>query len=392
MEQSNSTSYVSSPYPSMMDLPSANMSYCSASNNPSSPDARQHSFDETAYFSPGSQEILHFPVSRVAEGSLDPWLMEMPGTASTDSSRLSMSPSQGIATPPLDALYSPPYPEHLQPQMLEKPQSVRSGLTSHPNWASSSDNWECAYAENSMWSTQPFVAQPWIPNTYDGYAPSHMHPIHAQINQRPLPAFSVPAQDQFPVQEPVQTGVALDSPAAGNNEDTESSEEDSDSDEDASDYNGCSSHTSVARSRIRAQGSRVDRWIIPTSAIQQSITRGYSCHFLDCTTAFVRPEHLRRHIRSKHNPTKDYPCVIPGCNTYFSRGDNLRDHYWTHLQRGGRNGKNKKYTLAELRVILSKEKKLLKRLREKLRKYQLKEQKKREEQPAQPAYVERSKL
>ncbi|KAF1348335.1 hypothetical protein EJ07DRAFT_23707, partial [Lizonia empirigonia] len=59
--------------------------------------------------------------------------------------------------------------------------------------------------------------------------------------------------------------------------------------------------------------------------------RGYVCNVPSCGTSFVRPEHLRRHLRSKHSSgNKPFPCKVPACGTHFSRGDNLRDHYWTH--------------------------------------------------------------
>ncbi|CAN9120598.1 unnamed protein product [Alternaria alternata] len=61
---------------------------------------------------------------------------------------------------------------------------------------------------------------------------------------------------------------------------------------------------------------------------------------------------------------------------HFSRGDNLRDHYWTHLQRGGRNGKNDKMSLPELKAFLGpKEKLLVKRLKTKLHNTQIKQTK-----------------
>lgn len=396
MEQPDSAPYVLSPYPNMMDLPSSHVPFRSASNGPTTPDSRPHSFDESSYFSTVPQEILSFPVSRVGESSLDSWLMDMPGTASPESSRLSMSPTQGIVTPPSDGFYSPPYPEQLQLpayQLLEQPQPLRSCSTSHPNWVNSGDNWERTYAENDLWSTQPFVAQPWVPNTYDGYAPPNLHLSHAQASNSSLPSFTYTAQSQFLLPEAVQTRPATVSPAGeDNNEDEGSSDEESDWDEEASDYSQSDSSASKAKPKTRAPGARVDRWIIPTNGIQQSETRGYVCNIPGCTTAFVRPEHLRRHIRSKHNDVKDYHCVVPECNTFFSRGDNLRDHYWTHLQRGGRNGKNRKFTLAELKVVLGpKEKKLVKRLREKLRQHHEKEKLKKQ-RITRPAYTERSLL
>jgi hypothetical protein len=62
------------------------------------------------------------------------------------------------------------------------------------------------------------------------------------------------------------------------------------------------------------------------------------------------------------------------CPRLFSRGDNLRDHYWTHVNRGGRAGKNIKMSLTELKTILGpKEKLLVKRLKMKLHNNQAKQ-------------------
>ena len=392
MEQPNSAPYVSSPYLNMIDLPSSHLPFRPVSNGPTAPDSCQHSFDESSCFSTVPPEILIFPVSRVAGNSLDPWLMDISSTASPDSSRLSMSPSQGIATPSSDGFYSPPYPEQLQLpayQTLEQPQPVRSCSTSHPNWASSAENWERTCADSDLWGNQPFVAQPWVSNIYDGYAPSDINHNHAHSS---LFAFS--AQMSMALPEPVQARGATGSPNAEDNEDGISSDNESDSDDDdESDYSQSGSSQSKSKPKTRAPGVSRDRWMIPTGVIQ-SETRGYGCNMPGCTTAFVRPEHLRRHVRSKHTDVKDYRCIVPGCATSaFSRGDNLRDHYWTHLQRGGRAGKNKKYTLQELKGFLGpKERKLIRKLKHKLQQHLAKEKLKKEQRPARPTYTARSML
>jgi hypothetical protein len=398
MEQQNTAPYVSSPYPNMMDLPSSHLPLRSAPNGPTTPRCHEHSFDESSYFSTVPQEISNFPISRVAESSLDPWLMDIPGTASPDSSRLSMSPSQGIATPSSGGFYSPPYPEQLQLpayQLLEQPQPVRSCSTSHPNWVNSDDNWERTYAESDLWSTQPFVAQPWVPNTYDGYAPQDMHLSHPQASINSLLPYTFTAQNQSPLLEPVRTEATTGSHTGEVSEDADSSDEESDWDDDASDYSQSESSTSKPKPKGKAPCVRQDRWMIPTCIIQPE-TRAYGCNVPDCTAAFVRPEHLRRHYRSKHSGLKDFFCVVPGCETKpFSRGDNLRDHYWTHVERGGRSGKNRKYPLEELREILGlkpKERKLIRKLKIKLNQHHEKEKLKKGQRPSRPAYVVRSML
>lgn len=378
-----------------MDLPPYHLPFRSASNGPATPGSRQHSFDEDSYYSTTPQEILNFPVTSIAESSLDPWLLDMPGTMSPVSSRLSMSPSQGIATPPSDGFYSPPYPEQLSLPAyhpLEQPQPVRLCSTSHPNWVNSGENWDRTYAESELWGTQPFVAQPWASNSYDGYASPNMPISHTHASNNSLPLYTFAMQSQFPVPEVIQSTAVIDSPAGEDDDDDEDlSSEDSNWDEENSDYSKCQSSSPGSRPKTKTTGVREGRWMIPTCSIQQSETRGYLCNSSGCSSAFVRPEHLRRHIKSKHSGEKEYLCVIPGCSTSaFSRGDNLRDHYWTHLQRGGRSGKNRKYTLQELRAILGpKEKPLIRRLREKLRQHHEKERLKKEQRPARAAFAAR---
>jgi hypothetical protein len=110
--------------------------------------------------------------------------------------------------------------------------------------------------------------------------------------------------------------------------------------------------------------------------------RHYHCGLIDvngrhpCTKKFVRPEHLRRHVRTVHGREQPYTCQVPDCDKAFSRGDNLREHYWTHLSRGGRTGKNKKMDFLELKAILGpKQRKLARRLRMKLNKQKEKQMK-----------------
>lgn len=381
----------------MLDLPSSHLPCRPASNGPTTPDSRQHSFNESSYFSTVPPEILNFPVSRVAESSLDPWLVDIPGIVSPDSSRLSLSPSQGIATPSSDGFCSPPYPEQLQLpgyQLLEQPQTVRSCSTSYPNWANSAENWERTYSESDLWSTQPFVAQPLVPQTYDAYVPPNTHLSYAQSSNNALSLFAFSAQIPVSLPDLFQTRGATGSPNAGyHNEDGISSDEESDWDDDESDSSQSGSSLTKSKPKTKAPCVRQDRWMIPTGVIQ-SETRGYVCNVPGCKTSFVRPEHLRRHVRSKHSEVKDYRCIVPGCTTSpFSRGDNLRDHYWTHLQRGGRAGKNRKYTIQELKDILGpRERKLIRKLKQKLQQHLAKEKLKKEQRPARPTYTARSNL
>ena len=212
-----------------------------------------------------------------------------------------------------------------------------------------------------------------------------MTPSHGyESNEALLPSFEHPLKNQFPVPEVVRT-----KPAAGNRDfirSEDSSEEENTSDDD-SDW---SEDTSSPKPQPKSKSPRmqVDKWAVAVNSIQQSDTRGYVCDVPGCVTAFVRPEHLRRHVKSKHSANRPYECKVPECRTPFSRGDNLRDHYWTHLHRGGRAGKNKKMTLPELKLILGpKEKKLIRRLKEKQKQHVEKERQKTQ-RTVRPTYTE----
>jgi hypothetical protein len=74
---------------------------------------------------------------------------------------------------------------------------------------------------------------------------------------------------------------------------------------------------------------------------------------------------------------RPWKCKVPGCIRPFSRGDNLRDHYFTHIERGGRVGKNRKMEFHELKALLGpKERKLSRKLKLKLLKYQMEQKRK----------------
>jgi hypothetical protein len=116
----------------------------------------------------------------------------------------------------------------------------------------------------------------------------------------------------------------------------------------------------------QANSSRPMDWNIIVRPLSQSLPRDYVC---SCGRSFGRPEHRRRHFRTVHEGERDYYCKVPDCRKAFTRGDNLRDHYWTHVNRGGRKGKNTKFSLNELKEILvgPRDRKVLGKMKEKLR-------------------------
>ncbi|KAL4066376.1 hypothetical protein V8B97DRAFT_1041597 [Scleroderma yunnanense] len=66
----------------------------------------------------------------------------------------------------------------------------------------------------------------------------------------------------------------------------------------------------------------------PTSTSEDSLRR-WKCEVVECGRAFVRAEHLKRHMKSIHT-NEVYPCPEPGCIREFSRADNLKKHKRDH--------------------------------------------------------------
>jgi hypothetical protein len=166
-----------------------------------------------------------------------------------------------------------------------------------------------------------------------------------------------------------------------------------DSHGDDSDYEDCSTDYSQNEATRSSSGPktkastttpvlRLGKWSMAVDPFSQPAQRLYVCPLADksgavgrrCDQSFARPEHLRRHMKTVHGNERNYRCKLPQCEKAFSRGDNLRDHYWTHIQRGGRVGKNDKMSLAELKDFLGpKEKKLIKKLKQKLSNQRMKQ-------------------
>jgi hypothetical protein len=55
--------------------------------------------------------------------------------------------------------------------------------------------------------------------------------------------------------------------------------------------------------------------------------RPFVCTVEGCGKAYIRAEHLKRHVRSIHTNDKPYECQYEGCGREFSRYDNLCQHY-----------------------------------------------------------------
>jgi hypothetical protein len=349
----------------------------------------------------------HTPGSTHADLAFSPWLMEVPTYTASLSRTSSLSGSEYTSTPPT---YAEPPMYHTVDQtlppaanyMAREPQYVNN---QELNWqphlsgsgASSSlphlpqhpvSSWQpCDYASPSLaprFNFEHFLDAPLLP--YMGNAPSSV-PQSRQADQ------CTPPKDKATVRP-----SDVNSPTSSSNSDFDSDDSESDdSDSNAGQRKGsCSNSASQYKS---GQVMKLGKWSMimdPYSAMHPP-ARHFVCPLTDkddnngrpCQKRFARPEHLRRHINTVHGGNRNHLCKIPTCNKAFSRSDNLRDHYWTHLERGGRIGKNDKMSLGELKEILGpKEKKLIKKLKKRLAENQMKQ---KEQQTRQkPQY--RSKL
>ncbi|CAR28308.1 hypothetical protein ZYGR_0R00420 [Zygosaccharomyces rouxii] len=71
------------------------------------------------------------------------------------------------------------------------------------------------------------------------------------------------------------------------------------------------------------------RSITPMNASDEDV-KPFKCK--ECSKAFRRSEHLKRHIRSVHSSERPFACMF--CEKKFSRSDNLSQHLKTHKKHG----------------------------------------------------------
>ncbi|GAA5999776.1 hypothetical protein JCM10207_005905 [Rhodosporidiobolus poonsookiae] len=64
----------------------------------------------------------------------------------------------------------------------------------------------------------------------------------------------------------------------------------------------------------------------PRKKVKKRGNKVHVCPADNCSAAFKRPEHLRRHYKSVHCGDKPWPCTIADCGKTFSRKDNLQQH------------------------------------------------------------------
>lgn len=319
-------------------------------------------------------EPLPALVLDVPTDALDPQMLErLPYGSSLASSSISSTGS--VCTPsntdmPIWSTLTSPAFEHVQ-----SPHHSDAGLDElEPRWQHS--------------HPEPSPCSPRALSVFSQRCPA----CHQELLERirdfvlrsgPLPApCCLPFQTSvpYPAAEVVAPAPLQQDQAVGPSLSEEDSESESDmfSCEDRASLCG-SSDSSARRSGPYPGVMKLGRWGHITYPFYKVISaRQYWCPLMDnknpqtrCTKTFQRPEHLRRHVTTVHGRDKCHLCKV--CPKLFSRRDNLREHYWTHVKRGGRAGKNVKMTIPELTSILGpREKRLLKRLRGKLATHQAK--------------------
>jgi hypothetical protein len=363
-------------YPGSHDLTRCN------SHDPVISEPAHGSFDERVPFHQFGREQSTTRSLSAPVNAFDPWLLEGPPCGSPLSTSSSINHSESVPTPPYTGMqmYEP----------VEQPfQHIRDGSTNHVTWTSEPEPmWRPNYPEAHLWGGQQYV----LPcHGGPSYEQLPLHPVQSYLP--PLGSSSAPPLVGFNEPPPPCSKRRATDSAPFNNEEANGSGADSsdggDSDSDDSDYDDNnpqkSSHSRSMRSRANASVMKLGPWAPPMNASANTTEpRHYHCHMVEvsshqrCSSRFLRPEHLSRHIKTVHGSEQPYVCRVPGCNKAFSRGDNLREHYWTHLERGGRVGKNEKMDFLELKAILGpKQKKLARRFKVKLNKHKEKQMKAR---------------
>ncbi|KAH7080904.1 hypothetical protein FB567DRAFT_115564 [Paraphoma chrysanthemicola] len=321
------------------------------------------------------------PASGAADVFYSPWLMVSTSAATAMSRSPSLSGSEYVGTPPEVTQDVTNHLSHLP---------IRQTLHQAEPQVSEYVYTDPAYSHNSE--------QAWQAHCNEVYAQQRPHTWNGgTYEQAPIPSMNyyVPPYTTDATSSSTATGgtQCTTKPsavlAAGKSADARSSSSsgsgsDDETDSDTEYEDGDASYSpSRGRDAQSASMFKLGKWSTghPYPPIVEE--RRYVCGFIDpklgdsspCQAKFNRPEHYRRHVRTVHGSEHPYQCKV--CPRPFNRGDNLRDHYWTHLARGGRNGKNEKMSLAELKAILGpKERKLAKKLKQRLLKTEKKTEKK----------------
>jgi hypothetical protein len=372
MEQRRVQSFTSSPYQYVVDYPASHdLSRCD-SHEPITMKNGHGSFDERASFHHFAREQSATQSLSAPIDAFDPWILEGAPCGSPMSTSSSISHPESVPTPP-------PYTG--MPMYDTAGSSAFHHVRSPANpeaWAEEPEPlWRPSYPDVPTWGSQQFSL------------PYHRGPACEQMSLQPVQDYiphsgpsvsSAYIQYHAPVASSSVKAITfkqkLASVAELNDKDSSNSESDvSDSDDDDDASLQRSSYSTSRRSGANSNVLKLGKWGADTSSfpfITNTSDRQYQCPAEDkdhaghvCPKRFQRPEHLRRHLKTVHGNERLHYCKV--CDRPFSRGDNLRDHYWTHVQRGGRSGKNNKMSIPELKAILGpKDRPLVKRLKLKL--------------------------
>ncbi|RAR08935.1 c2h2 type conidiation transcription factor [Stemphylium lycopersici] len=375
MGQRRVQTFTSSPYQYMGDYAgSQDLSRCN-SYEQSTSDPSHGSFDERVPFHNLGRETSIKRSLSAPMDVFDPWMLEPPPCASPMSTSSSISHPESVSTPPYTGLPIYDAVHTAFHHMGDTPAGQNT-------WANEAEPvWRPSYPEPTAWDSQTFVL------------PCHGGPSYEQRPLQSTPSFltqpNMSASTQYMAYHtslqdmhhstaqsvgPATIKVESHSKKGDENDDQSDSESEfSDSDDDCSSNKWSSSASKGVRGKSNV--FRLDNFPGIMDPMHTTLSqRAYECPLVNgpkaegaCRKRFNRPEHLRRHMRTVHTDVRDYICQVPGCNRPFSRSDNLREHYWTHLSRGGRQGKNRKMSFQEIRKILGpKQKQLLRRLKTKL--------------------------
>jgi hypothetical protein len=343
--------FISSTFEDVADFAVALVQYPFASQGHD--DHRQQSLND---HNNGMTSATGYAPTTVGNAPFSSWVFQVSPSSSPLSRSSSLSSSEYVSTPLPYIEQSPMY------DMMNHQQPLPAGYIVN----SPEITWQPHLIEGSM-SSELSVSQS-VPmwNTNDSGQPS-LPPMDYYIQRSASLAATSATQLQTTLHSSSARLAATDAESGIASSDSGSDEDDDD--ENTSSYSNRQRGTSEYDNVLTAGFLKLGKWSMTNDPFSQPPPRNFICpqfslpdaQGLICGGAFVRPEHLRRHIKSVHSPLRPFHCKVPRCQKPFSRGDNMKDHYWTHIERGGRAGKNKKMSMPELFAILGPKEKSLKR-------------------------------
>jgi hypothetical protein len=358
MEQRGYSPYTYNPFQTSMDLPMSQEPHQYGAHDPVTPKPCRESFDRNAYYP-----------------AMAPGWQNHPSPESPFSSTSTLSGSDGFSTPRYIEQQSLPA-FNLAEQTLPAPVRTKSA-TSHPGWEvpMAASNWQDEYQDAPTWSPpQPFIAQSWTGNNniFSSPFPSDLPSVPSSIIQVMTATYPHTSQSNCQDMQHMGTQPAIEEFSEEDEDDYINDVSESVLCLDLSSWEEAPETSEPSSLRVRRhEEPRMKIHKFPaykTGKIPREQYRPHVCDLADkknpakrCPTRFVRPEHLRRHKFTVHAPQgkAKFMCKVPECGRKFTRGDNLRDHYYTHVERGGRCGKNQKMDLKRMQKILGPSESLL---------------------------------